>query len=295
MRTEDELPAEADYATTLRAWLAHVATHDPSRRRFGARHHRYTLAPALGEERVAAIEAQIGVALPISYRRFVATVGDGGAGPYHGLFPLDHPLQLRLGAEGGGEGGEGATRVSSVRSSAIRVSSVRSSDIYSGVIGLGHVGCGYVTFLILRGPNAGQVWIDARGAGEGVRAIHPDFTAYFHEWVVCAATNRLPPAHVTAGRCALPSGLSAYLAAYEERAGLTPGTIDGDALRTALGNIGDGGIATTTTGDDPFFTAGDTIDLCPSCEQLVDNLVPRGLRRTQIAPGLPPNVMRSLP
>jgi hypothetical protein len=272
MGADVDLPAEGDYATTLRAWLAHVATHDPSHRRFGARHHRYTLAPALGEERVAAIEAQIGVALPIAYRRFVATVGDGGAGPYHGLFPLDHPLQLRL--------------ASTERT---------ASDVYSGVVGLGHVGCGYIAFLVVRGPGAGQVFIDARGAGEGVHAIHGDFTSYFHEWVVCVATNRLPPAHVTAGRCALPSGLSSYLATYEERAGLAPGALDSDALRTALGNISDGGIATTTTGDDPFFTAGDAIDLCPSCEQLVDNLVPRGLRRAQLVPGLPPSLARTPP
>jgi hypothetical protein len=143
--------------------------------------------------------------------------------------------------------------------------------------------------MVVRGPEAGKVYMDARGAGEGVRLIYGDFAAYFREWVVCVASNRLPPAHVTAGRCALPSGLSSYLATYEERAGLAPGTLDGDALRTALGNISDGGIATTTSGDDPFFTAGDPIDLCPSCEQIVDNLVPRGLRRAQIVPGLAPS------
>jgi hypothetical protein len=272
MSNDGELPAEADYATTLRAWLAHVATHDPSYHRFGARHHRYTLGPPLGEARVVAIEAQIGVALPSAYRRFVATVGDGGAGPYHGLFPLDHPLQLRLAA---------AERT--------------SGDVYSGVVGLGHIGCGYIAFLVVRGADAGQVWIDARGAGEGTRMIHRDFTSYFHEWVVCVANNRLPPSHITPGRCALPSGLSSYLATYEERAGLAPGSLDGDALRTALGNISDGGIATTTTGDDPFFTAGDAIDLCPSCEQIVDNLVPRGLRRAQLVPGLPPGALQTGP
>lgn len=254
----------------LRGWLAHLVAHDPFFRRFGARHHRYVLAPPLGESRVAAIETQIGAALPDDYRRFVASVGDGGAGPYHGLFPLDHPLQLRLAAAPRTDRGE----------------------VYSGVVGLGHVGCGYMTFLVLRGPDAGQVWLDARAAGEGVHPIHADFTSYLRAWIACVATNRLPPAPVAAGVCALPSALSSYLAACEQRAGVAPGTLDGDALRTALGDIGDGGIATTTTGDDPFFAAGEPIDLCPGCEQLVDNLVPRGMRRTQIAPGLPPMVMR---
>jgi hypothetical protein len=266
------LPDAADYATTLRAWLAHVAAHDPGRRRFGAHGHGYSLRAPLGEARVAAIEAQLGVALPSSYRSFVAEVGDGGAGPYHGLFPLDHPLQLELAASGAGPSEQAP---------------------YGGVVGLGHVGCGYIAFLVVRGDAAGEVWLDARGSGDGVRPVHADFRDYYHAWIVDVTANRLPPAHVTAGRCALPSALSSYLGAIEERAGLAAGTLDGDALRAALGDIGDGGIATTTSGDDPFFAAGDPIDLCPHCEQLVENLIPKGLRRAQIAPGLPPLLLRA--
>lgn len=277
------LPDDADYATTLRAWLAHVAAQDPARRRFGARSHDYALRPPLGEARVAAIEAEIGAPLPPAYRSFIAEVGDGGAGPYHGLFPLDHPLQRSLAS---------AAPVASAVPGAPGASGASTRDLYAGVVGLGHLGCGYIAFLVLRGDAAGQVWLDARGSGEGVFPIHADFRAYYHAWVACVAHNRLPPAHVTPGRCALPSGLSAYLATYEERAGLAAGMLDGDALRAALGVIGDGGIATTTSGDDPFFAAGDPIDLCPQCEQLVDNLVPRGMRRSQITRGLPPVVMR---
>ena len=100
------------------------------------------------------------------------------------------------------------------------------------------------------------------------------------------------PAFVLPGRCAFSAALSSYLAAVEERAGIASGTLEGAALRAALGDIGDGGIATTTSGDDPFFAAGDPIDLCPRCAQLVENLLPGGMRRSQIAAGVPPLVMR---
>ena len=262
--------SEGELGPTLRAWLAHVVDHDPGHRRFGARHHGYRLGPPLGEARVAAIEAGLGLALPADYRRFVAEVGDGGAGPYLGLMPLDHPLQQTVAA-----------------------GSFTPEAPYQGVIGLGHLGCGYLALLVVRGDAAGSVWLDLRGAEQGVVPAYPDFSAYYRDWIDHAAHARLPEPWVLAGRCALPAALSSYLGAVEERQGLAPGSLAGDALREALEGIGPGGIACSTAGDDPFFTAGEPIDPCVRCEQLIENLLPLGLRRDQIVPGLPPIPLRA--
>ncbi|MEV0405088.1 HEAT repeat domain-containing protein [Actinoallomurus sp. NPDC050550] len=50
---------------------------------------RYVLKPALAEDAVIAFEERHGVRLPEEYRAFVTTLGNGGAGPYRGLEPLD--------------------------------------------------------------------------------------------------------------------------------------------------------------------------------------------------------------
>ena len=47
------------------------------------------LRPALAEAAAARFERKHTVVLPAGYRAFLTTLGDGGAGPYYGLEPLD--------------------------------------------------------------------------------------------------------------------------------------------------------------------------------------------------------------
>ena len=55
---------------------------------FGAENHHFLLNPALTDTDVLAFERRHRVLLPIDYRRFLTEIGNGGAGPYHGVFPL---------------------------------------------------------------------------------------------------------------------------------------------------------------------------------------------------------------
>jgi hypothetical protein len=258
-----------DFLATLRDAIAHLATHDPACKRFGARHHRYRVGPPIAPARLDELERDLEIRLPDEYREHVLAISDGGAGPYHGLMPLDHPIQL---AAARGTFGPGAP--------------------YQGVVGLTHLGCGYVAFLVVRGEHRGQVWLDARGSGDGVFRIDDDFRAFVLEWIDTLARNRLPRGFVTPGRCALPAALTSYLHAVEDREGVARGALPPAKVREALDAIGPGGIATADTGDTPFFASGDAIDLCPTCEQTVENLLPQGLRRDQLVPGLAPLPMR---
>jgi hypothetical protein len=274
----------AAYHDALREAVAHLATHDPTCARFGARHHRYRWGAPLGAARVAAIEAELGHALPDDYRAFVELVGDGGAGPAYGLMPLDHPVQRAIGR------GEPPPLRPGLPDDDIPV----GRALYRGVVGLAHLGCGYVALLPLAGPARGQVWLDARGSGDGLVAMYPSFHAMLNDWIGALATARWPRGWITPGRCALPSALTAYLGAVEQRLGVAPGALDGAALAEALGDIPDGGIQIAETGDTPFFDAGDLVDPCVVCEQTIENLVPRGLRRAQLVPGVAPRPLRDI-
>src|SRR5262245_48952774 len=55
---------------------------------FGEDSHRYELHKPLLEEEVLGFEGEHGVRLPDDYRQFLTRVGNGGAGPYYGLFRL---------------------------------------------------------------------------------------------------------------------------------------------------------------------------------------------------------------
>ncbi len=75
----------------VRARIGEMAAPDPEGARFGADTHRYELAPALTEADIKAFEEIHGIHLPAEYRSFVAEVGNGPAGPDHGLMPLTVP------------------------------------------------------------------------------------------------------------------------------------------------------------------------------------------------------------
>ncbi|MDQ0988900.1 hypothetical protein [Streptomyces sp. V3I7] len=75
-------------ASRVRARLRDMAVRDLDRRRFGADTHRYELAPTLPEAEIRTFEHTHGIELPAEYRSFVAEVGNGPAGPCHGLMPL---------------------------------------------------------------------------------------------------------------------------------------------------------------------------------------------------------------
>jgi hypothetical protein len=252
-----------DFGETVRQAVALFDARDPERARFGARRHRYRFRAPLAPARLDALDRDAAVRFPDELRSFVTTVADGGAGPYHGLLPLDHPVQRSL-ARGAFD----------------------PADPYrGGVIGLGHLGCGYMALYVVDRAHAayGQVWIDARDAGVPVRAAYPSFRHYVTDWIARLAHAEWLPSFVPEGACALPHALSAYFRAVEEERGMAEGTLAGEELREALERIPDGGIATAHAGRTPFFDDGDRVDLCVACERLAENL---GLRRSTIVEGV---------
>lgn len=253
-------------AATIRTWLATLAAADPARRRFGAGSHRYQLRPPLSAERAAVVAERLGDALSPWHRGWLTALGDGGAGPYHGLFPLDHPQQLAL-AEGSFD------------------PRAPGRALYRGVVGLGHLGCGQLALLIVGGPHRGQVWLDARASGGGVVPVAANVETYVAAWLRGASENQLPPPACPPGACPLPRALSTYLAAIERDRALPAGSLDGEPLTAALGALSPGAIRVAASGDDPFFATDAALAVCVACEVMLEHLGRRGLARDRVQPG----------
>lgn len=122
---------------------------------FGSSHHAYRFNPPLEKEQVDEFEYIHKVSLPVPYRRFITEVGNGGAGPYYGILPLEleSPQLLH----------------SFPSSNAIEFDENTPDEIWDSVIPgsivLAEYGCEIFVLLVVRGDAAGQVWVDARHEG----------------------------------------------------------------------------------------------------------------------------------
>jgi len=68
--------------------LRRLRATDSNFRVFGSQAHAYRLRPTLSESDLAAFESTNRIRLPDDYRRFLAIICNGEAGPYYGLAPL---------------------------------------------------------------------------------------------------------------------------------------------------------------------------------------------------------------
>lgn len=251
--------------TTARDAVRALAVADPALRRFGASVHRYELAPPLTAEAVAEVERRLGVALPDELRGFATELAAGGAGPGHGIVPLDRAAGSTIAPPPGAPWRRG--------------------------LPLAHLGCGYLAIAVLDGPARGEIWIDARAIGV-VRPIQPGMTALYLDWIDRLAHARWPEPHVPAGACALAAALSGYLARCEAEHGVAAGALAGPALRDALSRLGPGAIEIAAESSATWFDDGDRVDPCIACARLIEGLAADGLRRDAVAPGALPRPLR---
>jgi hypothetical protein len=162
---------------------------DPGFARFGSAAHRYSLNQPLTESEVTAFESRHGVSLPEDYRGFLLEVGDGGAGPFNGIFRLDRSgLSARDGedllpgflagtfphAGPWNELGDGSPAAEGAYCDPVQV---------RGSLNLCHQGCGYMVRLVLNGPQRGALWEDGRCSDMGITPFAPDFAAWYLRWL----------------------------------------------------------------------------------------------------------------
>ena len=142
------------WAGKLRKQLKRAGEEDRDLSRFGADQHEYQLKPPASAEAVAAFEARFHVSLPDGYRNFLLWMGNGGAGPFYGLYSLGETEPGQLPDYSGG-----------------------------AVLPLGTQGCTLMTGLVLDGPDRGRViYYDTDECDPPTVMREPDFLAWYDRW-----------------------------------------------------------------------------------------------------------------
>ncbi|WP_351234279.1 SMI1/KNR4 family protein [Streptomyces sp. NPDC002133] len=171
----------------VRAQVRQMSARDPQRRRFGAQTHQYVLAPRLEETQIGAFEESHGIALPQEYRSFVAQVGNGPAGPGHGLMPLTtarSEAAEEWAADGEWEDDRlpGRLREPFPLAEPLPGPMRTPTDLTVGTLILAELGCGMYIRLVVSGPRAGEIWqIDPDWGG--FVPVSPGFHAWYTEWL----------------------------------------------------------------------------------------------------------------
>jgi hypothetical protein len=151
--------------------LRRLRAADTSFRVFGAKEHRYRLGPPLSESELTAFEFANRIRLPDDYRRFLAVVGNGGAGPFYGLEPLgtfgrdlSQPFQVTTATDA-------LTHEDLER--------LGDRHEYPGILEFCHHGCAIYSYLVVNGPSYGTIW-------DGREDFHPTglaFGVWYRRWL----------------------------------------------------------------------------------------------------------------
>jgi hypothetical protein len=189
---------------------------------FGADTHGFRLNPPLPEADVVIFERKYQVSLPHDYRQFLTCVGNGGAGPFYGIFPLgkiDDNFDIRDWQEDDGTVGvlsrpfpleEGWNDLSAMPKEDIADRDKSEYDremdafdrmywntsLVNGAIPICHEGCALRIWLVITGNQAGYLWEDRRSEQSGLKPLRladgssATFKGWYDEWMkACMAAS----------------------------------------------------------------------------------------------------------
>lgn len=178
---------------------------------FGADEHHFLLNPPLPEAEVAAFERYHRIILPSDYRHFITHIGNGGAGPFYGIFPLGQREGQPWHEDDGFVGV--LSRPFPHREAWNDLPGRPSEDLYetdpdeaerqliafdklyydsswvNGAIPICHQGCAIRVWLVVAGEEAGHLWLDDRASDGGISPLElkngarATFSSWYYEWL----------------------------------------------------------------------------------------------------------------
>ena len=181
------------WAKRILKLLEQAKAKDPDLVRFGAYSHKYKLSPPASEETIQKFEEQEGIRLPEEYRDFLLFVGNGGAGPYYGLYGVKTQEKELHDSHG--------SRLYRVQEEPVIYPKMSDEDWnrvadpegrrkgeevypYTGVLPIGTQGCTLMTGLMLTGPYRGQVvYYDNDFCGPPFFVREKGFLSWYERWL----------------------------------------------------------------------------------------------------------------
>lgn len=163
---------------------------------FGINHHHNKLNPPLSEEVILDFEQTHKIRLPECYRAFLRYLGNGGAGPIYGIYPLEkwhYDIEDFCYDEDGDEPSIPDDYLSLPcplypyipESQTWQEEFGGITKSFQGTLSLGTRGCSDVTLLIVSGKYTGKV-VYANVEHESVipyLSPEPDFLAWYERWL----------------------------------------------------------------------------------------------------------------
>ncbi|MFD5434920.1 SMI1/KNR4 family protein [Kitasatospora sp. NPDC127067] len=134
----------------------------------------------LSEAEVLSFERQYGVTLPEDYRTFLTTIGNGGPGPYHGIWPLSRSYGPRDEAWWPGYLATPFPFTRAVGPDDLE-DDYDEDGIIPGSMIISDMGCGAFVRLVVTGAASGQVWFDTLGIEDRL-APGPVFGDWYRAW-----------------------------------------------------------------------------------------------------------------
>ncbi len=179
LRNDEPTPDPCDRMEHLAAKIAELAKQDIELKTFGAANfgsgHGYQMNQLLTYRELADFENDNNVKLPQDYADFLTKIGNGGIGPYYGLFSLAQSVTDETGVKT--RGFLSSPFPLSDAFNSFDDENLSDDDLYDdkyicGSIVLSHQGCGYYDRLVITGPQAGQVWFDGRASDQGLSPLN---------------------------------------------------------------------------------------------------------------------------
>ena len=159
-------PLSDEHAEYLKSLVIKAGEIDVQREVFGSSQHQYRLNPVLSIEEVRQHDEKQGTRLPEEYVFFLTKVGNGGAGPYYGVYPLER-IEAHLPREGLSGQPAWISSTLSKETWAKAMEDLEHDEIYdaemekicSGTHVIGTQGCTYDHLLMNNGAEQGQIVI----------------------------------------------------------------------------------------------------------------------------------------